>query len=281
MTELLNLGKTFEGRNLLAIRIFSPNSNGEKKKSIWIDGGIHAREWISPATVNYILWSVLSDYEKDSDVMKILDSVDLYVLPMFNPDGYAYSWEHDRLWRKNRVIHPGTNCRGTDLNRNWGYEWNGTGSSKKHCDSTFRGSAPFSENETRIVSDFLSSIPRLIGYINFHSYAQMWIYPWGYSYHPAPDDALMEKCAKKSVKALEEIYGTKYEYGQGSVLMYHASGSVEDWIYGILHVVYTMVVELRDTGRYGFLLPQNQIIPSGIETTAAFKKFCQHVIKHA
>jgi len=108
MTELLKLGKTFEGRDLIAIRIFSPKKNGGQKKSIWIDGGIHAREWISPATVNYIIWRLLVDYEGDSDVRKMLDSVDFYILPQMNPDGYAYSWEKDLMWRKNRVPHPGS-----------------------------------------------------------------------------------------------------------------------------------------------------------------------------
>jgi len=119
----------------------------------------------------------------------------------------------------------------------------------------------------------------LIAYMNVHSYGQYWIYPWGWTETPSPDDSLMKKSARKGANALEEVYGTEYKVGQGSLLMYPASGSVEDWVYGVLDVVYTMVIELRDEGKYGFSLPKNQIIPTGKETYAGFKKFFEYVIK--
>jgi len=279
MTELISLGDSYEGREMLAIRVFNPTSSAGNKRAIWIDAGIHAREWITVATVNYILGHFLSDYHNDTDIKSILDNADLYVLTMFNPDGYVYSWTTDRMWRKTRSPNKGSPCKGTDANRNWDWHWDGEGSSTQACADDYRGSAPFSEIETKTVSNFLSTIPQLKGYINFHSYSQLWMYPWGYTYVPTSDAKILDQCANASVSALEAVYGTKYEYGQISTTIYIASGNTVDWTYGN-GVKFSMAVELRDLGRYGFLLPEDQIVPSGIETLAGFKAYAKFVIKN-
>jgi murein tripeptide amidase MpaA len=81
-------------------------------------------------------------------------SVDWYILPVVNPDGYEYSHRTDRLWRKNR--RGSGRCAGTDLNRNFGYKWGGAGSSQVPCKEIFAGSHPFSEPETAALSNFVS-----------------------------------------------------------------------------------------------------------------------------
>eukprot|EP01099_Mayorella_cantabrigiensis_P004398 TRINITY_DN3300_c0_g2_i1.p1 TRINITY_DN3300_c0_g2~~TRINITY_DN3300_c0_g2_i1.p1 ORF type:complete len:417 (+),score=92.26 TRINITY_DN3300_c0_g2_i1:47-1297(+) len=279
MTKLINIGSSYQGRDLLALKVFAPGSTTQKR-ALWIDGGIHAREWITTATLNYILGHLISDYSNDTAVKTILDNADVYVLPMFNPDGYVYSWTDDRMWRKTRSPNKGSVCVGTDANRNWDWHWDGSGSSTNPCADDYRGSAPFSEVETKTVSNYLASIPKLVGYINFHSYSQLWMYPWGYTYLATSDKTTLDECAKVSVQALTAVYGTKYTYGQISTTIYIASGNTCDWTYGQIGVTYSMAVELRDTGKYGFLLPENQIVPSGIETFAGFKAYAQYVIKH-
>ena len=62
------------------------------------DGGIHAREWISPATVSGILRDILDN--TNTTFSSLLNSLDIYLLPLLNPDGYEYSRTKDRLWRK-------------------------------------------------------------------------------------------------------------------------------------------------------------------------------------
>ena len=62
------------------------------------DGGIHAREWISPATVSGILRDILDN--TNTSFSSLLTSLDIYLLPLLNPDGYEYSRTKDRLWRK-------------------------------------------------------------------------------------------------------------------------------------------------------------------------------------
>lgn len=110
------IGNSVEGRPLKILRISSGNNRSNNQtKSVWVDGGIHAREWISPATVTYIINNFVLNYENEPQSVR---DVDWYFLPVVNPDGYEYSHMRDRLWRKNRAR--AGFCAGTDLNRNFG-----------------------------------------------------------------------------------------------------------------------------------------------------------------
>jgi len=79
-------GITYKGRLIRGVKITSD----EEKPGIFIEGGMHAREWISPATVMYILHQLLSS--KDPNVRYIADNHNWFIFPLFNPDGYAYTF---------------------------------------------------------------------------------------------------------------------------------------------------------------------------------------------
>ncbi|KAK1876473.1 Carboxypeptidase B2 [Dissostichus eleginoides] len=88
--KVILIGSSFEKRPLYVLKL-SVN-NRPNKKAMWIDCGIHAREWISPA---FCLWFVqysLSFYHSNRDITNILDNMDVYILPVLNPDGYHYTW---------------------------------------------------------------------------------------------------------------------------------------------------------------------------------------------
>ena len=91
----------------------------------------HYRERISPATCSYIAKKMV---ENSAKYKNLLDSFDVYIMPSMNPDGYEYSRATDRMWRKTRSVNPGFACRGTDPNRNWGYNWGLVGASSNPCD---------------------------------------------------------------------------------------------------------------------------------------------------
>ncbi|KAL1456823.1 hypothetical protein WDU94_001519 [Cyamophila willieti] len=112
------IGETFEGRPIQAIKI-SHGGSGNENPTILMDGGIHAREWISPAMVLYVLHQLVEHPEN----FPMLRKVDWLLIPLLNPDGYVYSMTKDRMWRKNRAKpkNAETNqCHGVDLNRNFG-----------------------------------------------------------------------------------------------------------------------------------------------------------------
>ena len=97
---------------------------------IILSGGIHAREWISPATASFLMKELA---ENSRAHKSILNKYDIFIMPSMNPDGYEYSRNYDRMWRKTRSANRGSSCVGTDPNRNWGYNWGLKGASKNPC----------------------------------------------------------------------------------------------------------------------------------------------------
>ena len=175
------------------------------------------------------------------------------------------------MWRKNRQPNAFF-CVGTDPNRNWGYKFGQGGASTNPCSEAYQGPKAFSAPESLNMANYIKSRNgQVISYIDFHAYSQLWMYPFGAECNKdAPDRSKLDKVSKAAVKALKGVHGTSFAAGPICEIIYQASGASVDWTYAVANVTYSMAVELRDTGRYGFLLPPNQIIPSGEETLAAF-----------
>ncbi|CAF1378970.1 unnamed protein product [Rotaria sordida] len=282
------IGQSYENRPLKGLKI-SSNKTAVKldstpvnqKKAVWWDGGIHAREWISPATNIYIAHALLSNYGKDSTITHLVDQFDYYILPVFNVDGYVYTWTNDRLWRKTRSKTSDTLCFGADPNRNWDYHWCKNGSSPDPCSDSYCGSKPFSEVETAQVAQFLSNhSDTIVHYINFHAFSQYWMAPWAYTTTRPAQFKLLDDGSAEAVQALKAVEGTKYTHDSIAQIIYVASGSTVDWTYGTANITFSYGVELRDTGSYGFLLPENQIIPTGKETLAGELALLKYIERH-
>ncbi|KAL9959735.1 hypothetical protein ACROYT_G033088 [Oculina patagonica] len=269
--RMLTLGESYEGRQLYAVEIQSTPE--VVKPLVFINCGIHAREWVTPATCMYIIHQ-LASREGDVTVQEVLNKVDLVVMPVFNVDGYVYTWDKDRMWRKNRSLNPGSKCVGTDLNRNWGFGWGATGASNHPCSQIYHGRAAMSENEVQGVANFLKPQgQRLVGYLDIHSYSQILMFPWGHTKRRSKDYEELMRVGKAVVDAIRTQGGenTNYTFGQASDIMYIESGTTKDYIYGHLRVRYTFSMELRDTGEYGFLLPSNLIVPTAKEAFEGIK----------
>ncbi|XP_011690613.1 PREDICTED: zinc carboxypeptidase isoform X2 [Wasmannia auropunctata] len=252
-------GRSYEGRQIKGVKVsFKSNNPG-----IFIEGGIHAREWISPATVMYILHQLLTS--EDLDVRDLAESHDWYIFPSFNPDGYAYTHTRNRLWRKTRK--PYGLCVGADANRNWSYKWVSKGFTAFPCSEIYAGSKPFSEIETKSMSEYIKSISdKFYAYISFHSYSQLLMYPYGYTKEHLDNHEDLHAIGLKSAATLKQRYGTEYRVGNVAETIYVCTGVTVDYIKGVYHKPIAYTYELRDRGRYGFLLPPNQIIPTGEET---------------
>ncbi|CAF4908178.1 unnamed protein product [Rotaria sp. Silwood1] len=287
MATSFTVGKSYENRDMKGFKISSTKmatkrdgTKAASKKAVWWDGGIHAREWISPATVIYIAYTLLSKYGQDPTITHLVDQFDYYILPVFNVDGYAYTWTKDRLWRKTRSKTSVPLCYGADPNRNWDYHWCESGASHDPCSDTFCGEKVFSEIETAQVAKFITDQQNtIVHYINFHSYSQLWMSPWGYTTLRPPQFKLQDDGSIQAVNALRAVHGTQYQHGTIAQIIYVASGSTADWTYGVANVTFSYGVELRDTGKYGFLLPEDQIIPTGEETMAGLVALLQYIEK--
>jgi murein tripeptide amidase MpaA len=282
IATLVTIGTSFEGRTIYGVRVTGNGArNGTNAKpGIFYDGGIHAREWISPATVSFILNQLLSLYGKDTEVTRLVDNIEWTIVPIFNVDGYQYTWTGNRMWRKTRMPNRGSRCMGTDPCRNSATGWGGGGSSADPCDDTYRGTKPFDQPEVAAMSQYIKNLGNVQGYINFHSYSQLYLSPWGYTTNlpPQKDYNAQMALGRKAVAAIKATSGVSYTMGPTAPTLYQASGVISDWVYDQLKVVYSFVCELRDTGQYGFLLPPSQIIPTGQEIFASAKVMAHTIL---
>jgi len=260
-----SIGKTHEGRDMRVIEI---TKAGPGKPIAWIEAGIHAREWIASAVATFMINELVNNYEQNKD---IVDNLNIHFLPMANPDGYEYSRTSDRMWRKNRN-RDNRACVGTDLNRNWGYHWGESGVSNNPCSDIYCGKGPFSEMESTNIKNYveaLSPVP-VLGH-TIHSYSQLWLWPYGYDYNALPDNwQEIKQLAEDAADALHSVHGTYFD-PINSADLYPAAGASDDWYRGGLGTRYAFTTECRDTGYYGFVLPPEQIIPSGEELFAGMK----------
>jgi len=151
--------------------------------------------------------------------------------------------------------------------------------SRDPCNDAYLGPTPFSEIEVETVAHYIRDAGNFDGYIDFHAFGQLWMTPWGYTNALPPDYNQLYQVAGRSVNALYEIHGTQYEYGSIANIIYLASGSSADYTHAVAGVKYSYGVELRDLGTYGFLLPANQIVPSGEETYQAVKAWAISVLE--
>ncbi|XP_002716634.1 carboxypeptidase B [Oryctolagus cuniculus] len=271
------IGTTFEGRSIHLLKVGKAKSN---KPAVFIDCGFHAREWISPAFCQWFVKEAVSNYGKDTLTTTLLNELDFYVLPVVNIDGYVYTWTKNRMWRKTRSTKTGTTCVGVDPNRNFDAGWCKLGASKSPCDDTYCGSAPESEKETKALANFIrKNLSTIKAYLTVHSYSQLLLYPYSYDYKLPSNSAELDALAKAAVKQLTSLYGTKYTYGPGATTIYPAAGGSDDWAYD-QGIKYSFTFELRDTGRYGFALPESQIQATCEETLLAVKHIANYVLEH-
>ena len=160
-----------------------------------------------------MFWSFQLITKSDTDPMakNLLDVYDFVMLPVSNPDGYEHTHTNDRMWRKTRSRQNGAwgyFCRGADPNRNWNFHWNEAGSSNHPCSDIYAGPAPFSEPETKAMSDYILSVKdRVVMYLSLHSYSQLFLTPWGWTRELPKDYPDMERVAKSAAQALNSKYG--------------------------------------------------------------------------
>jgi len=273
--SIINIGTSYEGRKM---NVLALTKCGAGCPNIWLEAGIHAREWISPAVATFVIRELV---ENNAAHPSYIDNINWYFIPSANPDGYAYSWDHDRMWRKTRSDNGGIlGCKGVDPNRNWAFHYGESGVSHNRCMETYCGPEAFSEVETRNIRDFVETLEPVpvLGHC-FHSYSQLWLWPYGYAYNAYPENKEeIQQLAIDASDALYQIHGTVFD-PINSADLYPAAGASDDWYKGVLGTRFAFTTELRDTGSHGFILPKDQIIPSGEEMWAGFEVVIARILE--
>ncbi|KAF2807181.1 uncharacterized protein BDZ99DRAFT_465111 [Mytilinidion resinicola] len=270
-SEIISAGKSNSGRDLTGIHIWGSGGKGSKKAIVW-HGNVHAREWITSMVVEYAAYTLLTQNASDTSMKAYVDKYDFYIFPIVNPDGFAYTQTNDRMWRKNRQANSGNSCVGRDINRNWPYVWSGSGSSTDPCAEDYRGASQGDSTETKALKaqlDGLASGKGVEMYLDFHSYSQLFMYPYGYSCTAVvANSAKYASLGTGVVNAIKAVHGVSFTEGPICDTIYQVAGDGVDYATDIAKAAFSFTVELRDTGRYGFVLPAAQILPSAEEMWA-------------
>ncbi|ENN78585.1 hypothetical protein YQE_04953, partial [Dendroctonus ponderosae] len=149
--------------------------------------------------------------------------------------------------------------------REW--QWMNGGSSQNPCSEIYAGPRAFSEPSVDVMKDFIASVAEnMVAYIDFHSFSQMLLLPFGHTTDPLMNYDEMMEIAEVALEELRQVHGTEYVWGNIAETIYIASGSSMDWVKGEFEVPIAYTYELRDRGLHGFILPADQILPTAEET---------------
>ena len=262
ITARESIGRTFENRALWMVKISKNPTLTENEPRVLYTGLHHAREGAGMMHVIYFMWYLLENYGVDADVTSLLDHRELYFVPVVNPDGYAYNEATNPtgagMWRKNRFKRT-TVAYGIDLNRNYGYKWgyDNNGSSPDTSNETYRGASAFSEFETQAIRDLCNS-KKFSATLNYHTYSNQLIYPWGYSDRDTQDSSIFRSLCDDMTAV------NHYTYGTGSQTVgYVTNGDSDDWMYGDTTQrgkIFSMTPEIGNDGD-GFWPATSRILP--------------------
>jgi hypothetical protein len=268
------IGHSVENRPIYALRLSDDARTVDPEEpGILLIGCHHAREWISVEVPLYFAEYLTSNYRQDGDVTRLLNYTEIWIIPVLNPDGYAYSWTDDRWWRKNRRDN-GDGTFGVDPNRNYGLNFGGVGTSSDTSNELYCGPSAFSEPETQVIRDLMTgSYGRdFVSAISYHNYSQVVIYPWGYTTEATDNWYEYEALGMEMTRLINNSHSNPdhdYRYGQASRILYATSGDFTDWAHAELDVL-AFTIELRPLGYPYFELPPDEIIPTCEENLPAF-----------
>lgn len=269
-----SIGRTVEGRAIWAVKISdNPSINEPGEPEVLYTALHHAREPEGMMTLIYYMWWLLQNYATNTEAAYLVNNRQMWFIPVVNPDGYVYNQTTNPngggMHRKNRQP-VGTTNLGVDLNRNYGpmYMWNASngGSSTSSNDDTYRGSAPFSEPETQTIDAFMRA-HAIKTCLNYHTYGNYLIYPWGYLSRENADSLVYRDWAYDMTFDNHFTNGTDQQ-----TVAYSTRGNSDDYMFGdtTKSVTYTMTPEVGTTGFWpttGEILPlavmnlrQNQLL---------------------
>jgi len=247
IASLFSIGKTIEGRDIWCLRINS-SAKGEaassKPGALYI-GNHHAREHLSNE-VPLLLAAWLFDHKNDADIQKYISGLDIYIIPMLNPDGAEYDIKSGsyQYQRKNMRVNPDKSI-GVDLNRNYDSWWCEAGASTRPGADTYCGPRAFSEPESQAVKKFVEARKNLKTHISYHSYASTILYPWG----GQEADVANEKDRKVFLNVAAEMGKLTGYRPEKSSDMYVATGDSCDWAYEA-GGIFAFTIELEGRGFY-------------------------------
>ena len=157
----------------------------------------------------------------------------------------------------------GNGTFGVDLNRNYPFQWGGSGSSGNSSSEVYRGSAPASEPEIQAMIQFIDGREFQTA-LSVHTYSDLWLAPWGYVGQYPPAWAEIGEIGDLAVA------DNGYVHGPASLILYEADGVTFDYEYGVKGT-YGWTPEIGSQSD-GFWPPQSRIVPLAEENLMSFAR---------
>ncbi|WP_329290089.1 M14 family metallopeptidase [Streptomyces sp. NBC_01455] len=233
------IGKSYQGRDIVAIKVSDNVATDENEPEVLLTFHQHAREHLTVEMALYLLRELGAGYGSDSRVTNMVNGREIWIVPDLNPDGgeYDIATGSYRSWRKNRQPNSGSSYVGTDLNRNWNYKWGCCGGSSGSTSSeTYRGASAESAPEVKVVADFVRS--RVVGGkqqiragIDFHTYSELVLWPFGYTTADTATGMTADDAAAFRTVGRKMAASNGYTPEQSSDL-YITDGSIDDYLWG-------------------------------------------------
>jgi len=262
------IGTSYEGREMVALKISDNVATDEDEPEILFTHHQHAREHLTVEMALYILREFTDKYGTDSRITDLVNSREIWIIPDLNPDGGEWDIRNGSYsgWRKNRQPNSGSSNVGTDLNRNWPYQWGCCGGSSGSTSSeTYRGPSPSSAPEVTNVINFVRS--RIVGgeqqiktNIDFHTYSELVLWPFGYTYNETAPGMTQTEYNTFATLGQQMAATNNYTAEQASDL-YITDGSIDDWLWGDQRI-YSYTFEMYPasaSGLNGFYPPDEVI----------------------
>ncbi|CAL9433418.1 M14 family metallopeptidase [Streptomyces werraensis] len=261
------IGKSYQGRDIVAVKVSDNVGADEAEPEVLFTHHQHAREHLTVEMALYLLRELGAGYGSDARVTKMVQEREIWIVPDLNPDGgeYDIATGSYRSWRKNRQPNSGSSYVGTDLNRNWDYRWGCCGgSSGSKSSETYRGSAPESAPEVKVVADFVrgrvvGGVQQIKAGIDFHTYSELVLWPFGYTYSDTTTGMTADDHA--AFKAVGQKMAASNGYtAQQSSDLYITDGSIDDYLWGAHKIFgYTFEMYPRSASGGGFYPPDEVI----------------------
>jgi hypothetical protein len=266
--SLFSLGLTYEGRTIWAVKISDNVGVDEDEPEVLLNHHQHAREHLTVEMALYTLKMLTDEYGVDPQITSLVDNREIWLVFDANSDGGEFDIATGSYvsWRKNRQPNAGSSYIGTDLNRNWGYRWGCCGGSSGTTSSaTYRGPSAFSAPETTLIRDFVDSrvingVQQIKTNIDFHTYGELVLWPYGYTYTDVPADMTVDD-HDVFVTMGQAMAATNGYTPQQASDLYITDGTIDDWMYGV-HRIFSFTFEMYPVSSSPGFYPPDEVIPA-------------------
>ncbi|MCD4655317.1 zinc carboxypeptidase, partial [bacterium] len=227
----VQLGTTAEGRAIWAAKISDNVSMEESEPAILFTGLHQAREVMSTEIAMDIVDYLCTNYSGNPTVQNWVNTCEIWVVPMVNPDGSNYCWTTDEYWIKNRSD-LGGGVYGVDIGHNYSTDWGACfGSSSDPNSNSYRGSHPGSELETQAITS-LAQTHRPVIAMSYHSFNEYLLLPYGCYGEFAPESNILTPLASQIASEIRKDNGQYgYDFGHWWELLYANDGNEIDYLY--------------------------------------------------